>query len=73
MVVPTYLVWRWGYGVEPAWGAATVYLAVTAGVYVVRFLGGRWRTMTVIEATVADAVPADRTEPAAAELPKLPV
>ena len=57
MVVPTYLVWRWGYGVEPAWAAATVYLAVTAGVYVVRFVGGRWRTMTVIEASVAEATP----------------
>jgi MATE family multidrug resistance protein len=54
MVVPTYLVWKSGYGVEPAWAAATVYLAVTAGVYVVRFLGGKWRTMTVIEAAVAD-------------------
>lgn len=75
MVVPTYLVWRGGYGVEPAWGAATAYMAATAGVYIVRFLGGRWRTMTVIEATVADpdAEPAARAEPAVADAPKLPV
>jgi MATE family multidrug resistance protein len=50
MVVPTYLVYHFGLGVEWAWAAATLYLAVTAGVYVWRFLGGAWRTMTVIEA-----------------------
>jgi MATE family multidrug resistance protein len=71
MVVPTYLVWKFGYGVEPAWAAATVYLAVTAGVYVWRFLGGKWRTMTVIEAAVAE--PADRPDPQPADAPRLPV
>lgn len=73
MVVPTYLIWRGGYGVEPAWGAATAYLAVTAGVYVVRFLGGRWRTMTVIEPHVAEPEVPERAEPAGVETPKLPV
>ena len=67
MVIPTYLVWQWGYGVEPAWGAATVYLAVTAGVYVVRFLGGKWRTMTVIEAAVPGVGQVDP-----ADAPRLP-
>ena len=73
MVIPTWLVWRYGYGVEPAWGAATVYLAVTAGLYVVRFLGGKWRTMTVIEPHVAETGTAERAEPAGVEMPKLPV
>ncbi len=73
MVIPTWLVWRLGYGVEPAWAAATVYLAVTAGVYVVRFLGGRWRTMTIIEAAVAEPGSADRAEATAVDVPKLPV
>ncbi len=76
MVIPTWLVWRYGYGVEPAWGAATVYLAVTAGIYVVRFLGGKWRTMTVIEPHAAEGAEPDapeRAEPAGVEMPKLPV
>lgn len=61
MVVPTYLVWRNGWGVEAAWGAATVYVAATAGVFALRFRGGKWRTMKVIE-----AAPADPDGPAAA-------
>jgi MATE family multidrug resistance protein len=73
MVVPTWLVWRNGYGVQPAWAAATVYLAVTAGVYIARFAGGRWRTMTVIEAAVAEPDEPAAPEPAAAELPTLRV
>jgi MATE family multidrug resistance protein len=54
MVVPTYLVWRNGMGVEWAWAAATVYIAATAGVFALRFRGGKWRTMKVIEAHAAD-------------------
>ena len=73
MVIPTWLVWKYGYGVEPAWGAATVYLAVTAGLYVVRFLGGKWRTMTVIEPHVAEPDAPERAEPAGVVMPKLPV
>ena len=73
MVIPTFLVWRYGYGVQPAWAAATVYLAVTAGVYVVRFVGGRWRTMTVIEAAVAEPVLGEQAAPDPADVPKLPV
>jgi MATE family multidrug resistance protein len=52
MVAPTYLVYRSGLGVEWAWASATLYLAATAAVYVWRFRGGKWRTMTVIEPAV---------------------
>jgi MATE family multidrug resistance protein len=38
--------------VEWAWASATLYLAATAAVYVWRFRGGKWRTMTVIEPAV---------------------
>ncbi len=69
MVVPTYLVWRNGLGVETAWGAATVYVAATAGVFALRFRGGKWRTMKVIEATVADPDGPTQAEEAPAKLP----
>ena len=53
MVVPTWLVYRNGWGVEAAWAFATLYIAVMAGVFVARFRGGKWRTMTVIEPAAA--------------------
>jgi len=62
MVAPTWLACRSGWGVEAAWGFATLYISVTAVVYYVRFRGGKWRTMKVIETTVTDA-----TEPTVAE------
>ena len=73
MVFPTYLAAHFGWGLEAAWGAAVVYISVTAALYAWRFVGGRWRTMSVIEAAVADTDPAGRADPAAVELPKLPV
>lgn len=54
MILPTWAATENGWGIEAAWGAATLYIAVTALVFVVRFTGGRWRTMRVIETPVAD-------------------
>jgi MATE family multidrug resistance protein len=54
MVLPTYLAWRQGWGLEFAWSAATAYIALMAVVFVVRFRHGKWRTMKVIEAAPAD-------------------
>ena len=54
MVAPTWYVYRNGLGLEAAWVAATAYIAAMAVVFVVRFRGGRWRTMKVIETTVAE-------------------
>jgi multidrug resistance protein, MATE family len=68
MVIPTYFVWKQGFGVEWAWAAATLYLAATAAVYIIRFLGGKWRTMRVIEAVVAD--PELLSNPASQPLPE---
>ena len=54
MVLPTWLAWREGWGLEVAWSAATAYIASMAAVFVLRFRGGKWRTMKVIEAAPAD-------------------
>lgn len=54
MVVPTWYVWKNGYGVELAWAAATAYIAAMAAVFILRFRGGKWRTMKVIETTVPE-------------------
>jgi MATE family multidrug resistance protein len=37
------------------WALGTAYLAVLAGAALVRFLGGKWRTMRVIEEEVVPA------------------
>lgn len=52
MVIPTWAAAEYGWGIEAAWAAATVYIAVATGVYVLRHLGGKWRTMKVIETPV---------------------
>ena len=54
MVLPTWYASRNGLGIEAAWASATLYIAVTAAVYIFRFRGGEWRTMKVIETVVAD-------------------
>ncbi len=54
MVFPTWLAWQYGWGLEVAWGSATAYIASMAGVFVLRFRQGKWRTMKVIEAAPAD-------------------
>jgi MATE family multidrug resistance protein len=74
MVLPTWLAWRQGWGLEVAWSAATAYIASMAAVFVLRFRGGKWRTMKVIEAAPADpdgtpaptgeAPPAEEDDPA---------
>ena len=53
MVIPTWLSWRNGWGLYAAWSFATLYVIVLAICFAVRFRGGRWRTMRVIEPTVA--------------------
>jgi multidrug resistance protein, MATE family len=58
MVIPTWIATEYGWGIKAAWAAATLYIAATAGVYILRFLGGRWRTMKVIETPVAVEPPA---------------
>jgi MATE family multidrug resistance protein len=58
LVIPTYLCWKLNWGLLAAWGFATVYVVVLAGIFWLRFLGGRWKSMRVIETTVVDVEPA---------------
>jgi MATE family multidrug resistance protein len=53
-VLPTYLCYAYGWGIYAAWGCATFYVISLALGFALRFLGGRWRTMKVIEPTVVD-------------------
>ena len=52
MVLPTWLSWKYGWGVYAAFGFATLYVFVLAICFLLRFLSGRWRTMRVIEPMV---------------------
>jgi MATE family multidrug resistance protein len=49
MVVPTWAAWYFGWGMYWAWTFASAYICILAGVYLWRFLRGRWRNMRVIE------------------------
>lgn len=51
MVLPAWASWYYGWGMYWAWGFASVYVCVMAGVYLARFVQGKWRTMRVIEQT----------------------
>ncbi len=52
MVTPTWIAATVGWGVYGAWVFATVYIFALAVAFVIRFRGGKWRTMRVIEADV---------------------
>jgi MATE family multidrug resistance protein len=58
MVVPTFLVVRAGGSVTRAWGFASAYIVAMAVCFALRFRGGRWKTMRVIEAAPAPAAEA---------------
>jgi MATE family multidrug resistance protein len=62
MVVPTCLfcILR-GYGLYWAWSFATLYVVALGLTFLLRFLGGKWKRMRVIEAAPT-AVPADVPE-----------
>lgn len=57
MVIPTWLAWINDWGILAAWSFATAYIALMAFVLVFRFRRGKWRTMKVIETTVAEPEP----------------
>jgi MATE family multidrug resistance protein len=52
LVVPTWIAAEAGWGVYGGWVFATVYIYALAVAFVIRFRGGKWRTMRVIEADV---------------------
>jgi MATE family multidrug resistance protein len=52
MVIPTWVAATRGWGVYGAWVFATVYIFALAVAFLLRFRGGKWRTMRVIEQDV---------------------
>lgn len=48
MVIPTWYVSQWPNGLIWAWAATSVFIVVQAIVFLLRFLGGRWKSMRVI-------------------------
>ncbi len=48
MVLPTWYVQDWDGAVYWAWGAASVFGIVQALVFCSRFMGGKWKKMSVI-------------------------
>lgn len=48
MVLPTYLMKEWNGAVYWAWGAASVYGITQAMIFLRRFIGGKWKQMSVI-------------------------
>ena len=49
MVLPTILAWKFGWGLYWAWGFASAYIIAIAVVFMLRFRGGKWKSMRVIE------------------------
>jgi Na+-driven multidrug efflux pump len=55
MLVPAYLACVvWGAGVEAAWTAASAYVALLGVAMLVRFRAGGWRSLRIIEPSLAD-------------------
>jgi multidrug resistance protein, MATE family len=52
MVIPTGIATALGWGVYGAWVSASAYIFALAVAFLIRFRGGKWRTMKVIEAKV---------------------
>ncbi len=49
MVLPTYLAWRFDWGMYVAWGFASAYIILLALILCARFLQGGWKQLRVIE------------------------
>ena len=49
LVAPAWATWYFGWGLYWAWGFASFYVCVMAGIYLARFRQGKWRQMRVIE------------------------
>jgi len=48
MVLPTWLMRDWNGAVYWAWGSASLFAMVQALVFLRRFMGGKWQSMSVI-------------------------
>ena len=49
MVIPTWFMKDWNGAVYWAWGAATIFGITQALIFWRRFVGGKWKTMSVIQ------------------------
>ena len=49
MAIPSYVAWQLGFGLYAIWGALTVYIVAAGTVCMLRFRGGKWKSMRVIE------------------------
>jgi MATE family multidrug resistance protein len=49
MVIPTWLAWRFGWGLYWAWGFVSIYVVLLGLIFLARFRGGKWKSMRVIE------------------------
>ena len=52
MVIPTWLAVEYDWGVYWAWGFASAYICLQALCFLIRFRGGKWKSMRVIEPSV---------------------
>ena len=59
MVVPTWFVYRFEWGLDWAWAFASAYVITLGTVFMLRFRHGRWKTMRVIEPTAVRKEPAE--------------
>ena len=63
LVLPTYLTWKY-YGQDLlfwSWVWCSVYVMTLGFVFVVRFAGGKWKSMSVMEPAPPPIVPLDQT------------
>ena len=55
MVLPTFLLWKWYDGdLRLSWTACTIWIIILGVGFLWRFLGGEWKSMSVIEPNVID-------------------
>jgi MATE family multidrug resistance protein len=59
MVVPTWLAWKFGWGLNWAWAFASTYVIALATTFFFRFRHGAWKSMRVIEQNAAEPLPAE--------------
>lgn len=67
MVIPSWLCSVYGWGLYAAWSFATLWVVSLAVAFGLRFLGGKWRTMTVIEHGVTEETAVANPVPSLAE------
>jgi MATE family multidrug resistance protein len=54
MVLPTWAVWRYDWGIYWAWAFGSGYIIVAGFTFMLRFIAGKWKSMRVIEPSPPD-------------------